>query len=56
MRPTETLAMLHVRLWKWRDDNGVIHPIQIDKRYRMDTKENKVSKPKEVTKERGNDD
>ena len=38
LRPTKTLAMFHARLWKWRDVNGVIHPIQIDKRCRMDTK------------------
>jgi hypothetical protein len=32
LRPTETLATFHARHWKWRDDNGVVHPIQIDKR------------------------
>ena len=41
LRPTETSAMFHTRLWKWRDNCGVVHPIQIDKRYRTDTKEKK---------------
>ena len=50
LRPTETLAMFHARLWKWGDDNSVIHPIQIDKRYKMDTKEKKVTQPKETKK------
>ena len=50
LRPTETLAIFHARLWKWRDDNSVIHPIQIDKRYKMDTKEKKVTQPKETKK------
>jgi hypothetical protein len=51
LRPTETLTMFHARLWKWRDDNGVIHPIKINKRCRMDTKEKKVTKPKKAKKE-----
>ena len=50
LRPTETLAMLHARLWKWRDDNGVVHPVQIDKRYRMDRKEEKATQTKETKK------
>ena len=50
LRPTETLAMFHARLWKWRDDNGVIYPIKIDKRCRMDTKEEIITKPKEAKK------
>ena len=50
LRPTETFAMFHARLWKWRYDNGVIHPIQIDKRYRMARKEKKATQPKEAKK------
>ena len=30
--------------------NGVVHPIQIDKRYRMDRKEKKATQPKEAKK------
>jgi hypothetical protein len=42
--------MFHARLWKWRDNNGVVHPIQIDKRYRMDRKEKNATQPKEAKK------
>ena len=38
MRALESKEKAHRRLWKWRDDNGVMHPDEIAEVYRMDKK------------------
>ena len=38
IRALESKEMAHRRLWKWRDDNGVMHPDEIEEVFRMDKK------------------
>ena len=48
IRVLESKEKAHRRLWKWRDDNGVMHPDEIEEVFRMDKK--KLS----ITEYRGN--
>jgi hypothetical protein len=38
IRVLESKEKVHRRLWKWRDDNGVMHPDKIERDFRMDKK------------------
>ena len=38
IRALESQEKAHKRLWKWRDDNGVMHPDEIEDVFRMDKK------------------
>jgi hypothetical protein len=38
IRVLESKEKAHRRLWKWRDDNGVMHPDEIEEVFRMDKK------------------
>ena len=38
IRVLESKEKAHRRLWKWRDDNGVMHPDEIERVFRMDKK------------------
>jgi hypothetical protein len=38
IRALESKGKAHRRLWKWRDDNGVMHPNEIEEVFRMDKK------------------
>jgi hypothetical protein len=49
IRVLESKEKAHRRLWKWRDDNGVMHPDEIEEVFRMDKK--KLT----ITEYRGND-
>ena len=49
IRVLESKEKAHKRLWKWKDDNGVMHPEEIQEVFRMDKK--KLS----ITEYRGDD-
>ena len=38
IRVLESKEKAHRRLWKWRDDNGAMHPDEIEVVFRMDKK------------------
>ena len=38
IRVLESDEKAHKILWKWRDDNGVMHPNEVEKVFRMDKK------------------
>ena len=48
IRVLESKEKAHRRLWKWRDDNGVMHPDEIEEVFRM------VKKKLPITEYRGN--
>ena len=49
-RALESKESAHRRLWKWRDDNGVMHPNEIEEVFRMDTKKSSIPQNRDNVK------
>jgi hypothetical protein len=54
IRVLESKGKAHGRLWKWRDDNGVMHPDEIEEVFRMDKKKLPITEYRGDDKKAGN--
>ena len=50
IRALESKERAHRRLWKWSDDNGVMHPDEIEEIYRIDKKNHQYLKHRDNAK------
>ena len=53
IRVLESKEKAHRRLWKWRDDNGVMHPDEIEEVFRMDKKKLPITEYRDNGKKAG---
>ena len=53
IRAMESKESAHRRLWRWRDDNGVMHPNEIEEVFRMDKKKSSIPQNRDNVKRSG---